>query len=165
MEIKMNFLPPQTTIGKTTLKAALATIMLTGLTTTAMANEASLQFSVESNATRSIRSAATAFERGDFSKSASFSKYALKQGLKKSRKTAAFSNLCAALGAQGELEDAMEACNKALDLVPKNWHALSNRAVLYSLNGEDDLAKQDLQAAILLAADEPKLAHNLEALG
>jgi Flp pilus assembly protein TadD len=161
MEIIMNFLP----LGKTTLKATLATVLLASLTGTAMADEARLQFSVESNATRSIRSAATAFEKGQFSKSASFSNYALKQGLKKSRKTAALSNLCAALGAQGEYDEAMEACNKAIDLAPQNWHALSNRAVIYSLTGNEEKAREDMQAAILLASDEPKLAQNQEILG
>ena len=165
----MNFLPPQTTIGikaiQATIKATLATLVLAGITTTAIAEEAKLEFSVESNATRSIRSAATAFEKGRYSESASFSQYALKQGLKKSRKTAAFSNLCAALGVQGEYEDAMEACNKALDLDADNWRALSNRAVINSLTGNEELAREDLQTAILLAADEPKLAHNLKILG
>lgn len=160
----MNFLPSLNTPGKTTLKAILATFVLAGMTSTALANDAQLQFSVESNATRSIRSGATAFEKGQYAKSASFSNYALKQGLKKSRKTAAYSNLCAALGAQGAYNDAMEACNKALDLAPQNWRALSNRAVLHSQAGNNEKAREDLQAAIFLASDEPKLAHNLEIL-
>ena len=161
----MNFFPPEDKKVKTTLKAVLATIALACMTTTTMANEAQLQFSVESNATRSIRSGATAFEKGQFAKSASFSNYALKQGLKKSRKTAAFSNLCAALGAQAEYETAMDACNKAIDLAPQNWRALSNRAVIYSLTGNEEKAREDMQAAILLASDEPKLAQNHEILG
>ena len=161
----MNFLPLGKTTLKATLKTTLATLVLAGMTSTAMANEAQLQFSVESNATRSIRSAATAFEKGQFSKSASFSKYALKQGLKKSRKTAAYSNLCAALGTQGEYDDALEACDKAIDLAPQNWRALSNRAVIYSLTGNEEQAREDMQAAILLAADEPKLAQNQKILG
>lgn len=161
----MNFFPLGNTKVKTTLKAKFATLVLAGLTTTAIANEAQLQFSVESNATRSIRSAATAFERGDFSKSVSFSNYALKQGLKKSRKTAAYSNLCAALGTQGEYDDALEACNEALDLAHQNWRALSNRAVIYSLTGNEEKAREDMQAAIVLASDEPKLAQNQKILG
>ncbi|NNC37056.1 MAG: hypothetical protein HKO02_06350 [Hyphomonadaceae bacterium] len=161
----MNFLPPRRKHLNTTLKTAIAAITLAGMTGTAMANDTQLQFSVESNATRSISSAATAFERGDYAKSVSFSKYALKQGLKKSRKTAALSNLCAALGVQAQYDDAMEACNKALELKPDNWRALSNRAVLHSLTGNEEQARTDMQAAIVLAADEPKLAQNQKILG
>ena len=161
----MNFFPPEGKTLKTTLKATLATVLMTGLAGTALANDTQLQFSVESNATRSIRASATAFDKGQFKKSVSFSNYALKQGLKKSRKTAAYNNLCAALGAQAEYESAMEACNAALELKPENWRALSNRAVIYSLTGDEEKARADMQAAILLASDEPKLAQNIEILG
>lgn len=161
----MNFLPPRKKHLKTTLKATIASLALAGMAGSAMANDAQLQFSVQSNATRSIGSAATAFERGEFSKSVSFSKYALKQGLKKSRKTAAYNNLCAALGVQAKYEDALDACNKALNLKADNWRALSNRAVIYSLTGNEEQARADMQAAILLASDNPKLVQNIAILG
>jgi Flp pilus assembly protein TadD len=157
----MTFLP----LGKTTLKSILATGLLAAMATPAMADDAAMQFSVESNATRTIGSSATAFERGEFEKSVAFSKYALKQGLKKSRKAAAYSNLCAALGELGEFNDAMEACNAAVEYNPKNWRALSNRAVLHAQAGNDELARADIGAAVILAADEPKLAHNQKILG
>jgi len=157
----MTFLSP----GKTTLKSILAAGLFTALAAPAMASEAGMQFSVESNATRTISAGATAFERGSFDKSEAFSRHALKQGLKKSRKAAAYSNLCAALGEQGELEEAMESCNKAVNYNPKNWRALSNRAVLHAKAGNQDAARADISAAALLTSDEPKLAHNQKVLG
>ena len=161
METIMNFLP----LGKSTIKTTIAAALFAAMASPALAADSSLQFTVESNATRSISSSASAFQKGDFRKSATFSKYALKQGLKKSRKAAAYSNLCAALGAQDEFESAKEACDRAIELNPKNWRALSNRAVINSLVGDQDSAIQDIDSAILLAADEPELAHNKKLLG
>ena len=103
------------------------------------------QFSVSSNATRSIGSAASAFEKGNFSKSVSFSRHALKQGLKKSRKTVAYSNLCAALGAQGEYGEAIEACDSAIKIAPTNWQAYSNRAAANWLSGNKEAALVDME--------------------
>lgn len=104
------------------------------------------QFSVSSNATRSIGSAASAFNKGNFSKSVSFSRHALKQGLKKSRKTVAYSNLCAALGAQGEFGAALEACDSAIKIAPTNWEAYSNRAAVNWLSGNKEAAMADMEA-------------------
>ncbi len=105
------------------------------------------QFSVKSNATRAIGSAASAFEGGDFAKSATFSRYALKQGLKKSRKTVAYSNLCAALGAQGEYGAAIEACDSAIKIAPTNWQAYTNRAAANWLSGNKEAAQADIEKA------------------
>lgn len=158
----MNFLP----LGKTTIKTALATALFAAMATPALANDTALQFTVESNATRSIGASATAFNKGEYAKSISFSSYALKQGLKRSRKAAAYSNLCAALGEQAEYELAKEACDRAIETNPKNWRALSNRAVINSLIGDEASARQDIDSAILLAkSDAPELEHNKKLLG
>jgi Flp pilus assembly protein TadD len=161
METIMNFLP----LGKTTIKTTIAATVLAVMASPALAADANLQFSVDSNATRSISASATAFKKGDYRQSIAFSSNALKQGLKKTRKATAYSNLCAALGAEGELELAKKACDQAVEANPRNWQALSNRAVINALVGDQNAAIQDIDSAILLAADEPKLTHNKKLLG
>lgn len=157
----MNITPP--------LKFAAAAVLTLGFSSTSfaadMSAETTPQFSVKSNATRSIRSGASAFQNGDFAKSAVYSKRALKEGLSKSRKTTAYSNLCAALGAQGEYETALEACNSALEIAPQNWQALSNRASVNWLSGNTDLVSADITKAQELASDAPEIAHNVKVFG
>ena len=148
-----------------TIKTTLAIGLFAAMASPALAADTALQFSVEKNATRSISAAATAFQKGKYAKSINFSNHALKQGLKKSRKAAAYNNLCAAFGAQAEYDQALEACNEALSHNPENWRALSNRAVVYSIIGDQDAARVDINNAILLAADAPELTHNKKLLG
>ncbi len=136
---------------KTTMKLALLTSLTAVFAGSAMAGELASstapQFGVVSNATGSIGAAATAFERGDYAKSITFSRYALKQGLKKSRKATTYSNLCAALGAQGNFGEALTACNSALEIAPQNWQAYENRATVHWLSGNQEAAKVDMATA------------------
>ncbi len=133
------------------MKLALLTALTAVFAGSALAGELdgsiAPQFGVASNATRSIGAAATAFEKGDYSKSITFSRYALKQGLKKSRKATAYSNLCAALGAQGSFGEALTACNSALEIAPQNWQAYENRATVHWLSGNQEAAKVDMDRA------------------
>ncbi|PHR58678.1 MAG: hypothetical protein COA43_10505 [Robiginitomaculum sp.] len=122
---------------KTSLKSVAAIALTLGFASTAFAADHTSEFGVTSNATRSIRSAASAFAKGDFANSEAYSRRALKEGLKKSRKAVAYSNLCAALGAQGELEAAQEACASALKIAPKNEQALANQAALKAHAGSE----------------------------
>lgn len=134
---------------KTSLKLGALTVLMATFTSPAFASDSAASvapaFSVSSNATRSIGSAASAFEKGNFTKSVSFSRHALKQGLKKSRKTVAYSNLCAALGAQGEYGEAIEACDSAIKIAPTNWQAYSNRAAANWLSGNKEAALVDME--------------------
>jgi len=156
----MNTLP----LPKTIQFAALA-LTLTAFAAPALAADNAPQFSVEKTATRSIASGATAFNKGDYSKSAAYSRYALKQGLKKSRRTVAYSNLCAALGADGRYDEALEACDSALKVSPQNWQAFSNRAAVNWLSGDKTQAMQDISSARDINADAPVISYNLEVLG
>ncbi|PHR91341.1 MAG: hypothetical protein COA69_12585 [Robiginitomaculum sp.] len=160
----MNALPPLQNLLKIAAFTAL-TATFTGMAFAADMAEATPQFSVQSNATRSIRSGASAFEQGNFAKSVVFSKRALKEGLKKSRKTVAYSNLCAGLGAQGAYDDAREACDSALKIAPQNWQAFSNRAVVNWLSGDKEQAAADFASAQKLASDAPAITHNAQIFG
>ena len=146
---------------------AIGSIIIGGLAfcTNAVAGDTHPQFSVQSNATRAIRSSVNAFHAGKFDKSVAYSRYALKQGLKKSRRSVAYSNLCAAQGVQGHFDKAMEACNQALEVDPANWQALSNRAAVHWLMDNKANAKTDILAAKALNADAPEIRKNIKIFG
>lgn len=114
------------------------------------------EFFVASNATRAIQNAAKAFHRQKYDKSVAYSRYALRQGLKTSRRTIAYSNLCAALGAKGAYEKAIDACNLAIQTDPENWRAIYNRGVVYARTGAREKSNADMRAAQDLSPDAPR---------
>jgi len=77
-----------------------------------------------------IRAGVKAFKRGQYAKTVTFQKAALKSKLSPRKAAIAQSNLCAAYGAMGEYGSASEACETALTLRPDYAPALSNKAAL-----------------------------------
>ena len=77
-----------------------------------------------------VRLSIKAFKKGDFERSAAFSKSALKSSMSDRRAAIVHTNLCAAYGEMGELEQAAEACDTALELRPDYQPALVNREAL-----------------------------------
>lgn len=161
----MNISPPKFTAKSIALLSAMALMLPISQASageTAPAAVPSPQFSVQSSATRLIGSSARAFHKGKIDQSIVYSRMALKTGLSKSRKAIAFSNLCAAFGANGQLDEAMTACNAALDLRPSHAYALSNRGALLWHAGDHDAARADFRAA-KAAKNAPKgLSHNIQ---
>ena len=104
-------------------------------------------FAVHSAANTYIRGGYSAYERGEFKKSAVFSRRATAKGNKKSRRSIAYANLCAALGQQNKLVAALEACDSAIALDPKNWRARNNRGVVEYRLGKSAAAAADFAAA------------------
>jgi Flp pilus assembly protein TadD len=103
--------------------------------------------------------------KGDYSKAAAFNRDALHQGLKTSHMTVVYSNQCATLGAQGNYDAALEACDKALALTPTNWQAFSNRAAVNWLAGDKLQAKQDIISAKSLDGVAPEITYNMNVFG
>jgi len=87
-------------------------------------------FTVVSSADGNIRSSAKAFKKGNFAESAMFSRVAIKSSLSNKREAIAQSNLCAAYGAMGEMENARLACTTSLELRPGYEPAVANKATL-----------------------------------
>ena len=108
----------------------LALISAFALTATSAFATDTQGFTAATAADPKIRTAATEFKRGDFKKSAAFSRAALKGSLKKSKQAVAQSNLCAAYGALGELDLAGKACDAALAIRPNYAPAMTNKAAL-----------------------------------
>ena len=63
----------------------------------------------------------------------------------------ALNALCAALTSSGEIEEAIEACNRAIELDPSSWEALNTRGTAYYVSGQADLALQDYRKALDMA--------------
>lgn len=91
---------------------------------------ASATFIAKSAADSRIREGAKAFKRGDFERSISYSRSALKQSLSRKRAAIAHSNLCAAYASIGEMEKASASCHAALELRPGYEPAVTNKAAL-----------------------------------
>ena len=156
---------------KTITKILLATTFFAGVASTAnmaAANEtaaSSPQFTAQQSTKRVVNKGFSAYTEGDFSKSVAYSRYALQQGLKKSHKTIVYNNLCAALGTQGRYDDAIEACDKALELTPTNWQAYSNRAAANWLAGDKLQARQDIESAKKIDDQAPEITYNVNVFG
>jgi tetratricopeptide (TPR) repeat protein len=109
-----------------------------------------------------IRAGIAAFDKADYAKAAFFQKSALKSGLSRTRKVAAYTNLCAAEAARGQLEDAKTACDAALAISPNAWDALNNRGVVFWLSGDKNAAATDFAAAKAADGSNSVISHNLQ---
>ena len=67
---------------------------------------------------------------------------------------------CAAHLARKELVAALSDCDHALARDPKSAAALSNRASVWILAGEEKRALVDIEAALVLTPDDPSLYYN-----
>ena len=70
------------------------------------------------------------------------------RGLDKARgsmeKRAALSNLCAGYLMLEQLDEALGYCNRALAINDGNWRVYNNRALIYVMKGQFELAEADL---------------------
>ncbi len=96
----------------------------------AMAAEMTDGFSVTSTTDGKIRAGVSAFKKGDYSKSVSFHRAALKSSLSARKAGIAQSNLCAAYAKLEMMDKAQAACFAALELRPGYAPAKANKAAL-----------------------------------
>ncbi len=117
-------------------------------------------FAVQTAADSNIRGGYNAYGHKEWKKSAFFNKKGAAKGNKKSRRSIAYSNLCAALAQQGKLDEALAACNAAVEMAPANWRALNNRGAVNLLSGNEAAAHADFAAALPLAKGAAEVTHN-----
>lgn len=129
--------------------AATAALAFIGVLATpaAHAEAGTPAFAVQSIAGSHMRLGYNAYQAGDYEKAARFTTKGTVKGIKKSRRAIAYSNLCAALGQQGVLDAAREACASALEMAPNNWRAMNNRGVVNYLAGDKVAASTDFTTA------------------
>jgi len=120
-------------IRKSLMTIAAAAMMLP---TAAFAADAPSGLTVKSTTNGIVKMSVKAFNNGDYERSAKLSKQALKAGMSKNRRAIAYTNLCAAEAALGNMEAAGEACENALDLRPGYEFAVANKSALTVLLAE-----------------------------
>ncbi len=132
--------------------AAIAAVAFLGLVSVpaVSAETGTPSFATQSAANANIRGGYNAYARGDYKDAVTFNKRATKKGLRKSRRSIAYANLCASYGQLGDLDAALEACNTAMELSPKNWRAGNNRGVVEFLAGNKMAALADFTASAAL---------------
>lgn len=74
----------------------------------------------------------------------------LKGGLGRSDLQDANNDLCVAYYFLAEYEKALEHCNEAIKLVPNHWVHYNNRANIFLMQGDVELAKKDYMKALRL---------------
>ncbi|MCG8505742.1 MAG: tetratricopeptide repeat protein [Sphingomonadales bacterium] len=70
--------------------------------------------------------------------------------------------LCIGHTMKGEIEAAIEACNRAITMMPSKWEALNSRATAHYTAGRYQAAIEDYRKALALAPGLDVLQHNLE---
>lgn len=117
-------------------KAGLATLAAIAMTATLPAASAvaadapSANFVVKSTTDARIKLGVKAFNKGDFERSASYNRQAIKASLSRRKTAIAQSNLCATYAALDMMDDAQTACTAALELRPDYAPAQANKAAL-----------------------------------
>ena len=74
----------------------------------------------------------------------------------------AYNALCISLTANGEYEEAMDACNSAIKQYPSRWMALNSRGSLNFKSGKFDAALSDYQKALKGAPNTTLITRVLE---
>ena len=117
------------------------------------------EFVVQTTTTGIIQLSARKFESGEYRQAAGIALQATERGLTSGRRSAAWSNLCAARAMQGQYDAAIEACETALN-ARVTWQANNNYgAVLYRAGRLAD-SERAFAAAFEIAPDESVIAEN-----
>ncbi|MBL8629068.1 MAG: tetratricopeptide repeat protein [Rhodospirillaceae bacterium] len=109
-----------------------------------------------------VDESANALGREQWRKGAELAEKALRSGeLAPQNLPAAYNNLCIGLMRTGRLDDAMEACNKAIGLRPRQWSFYNNRANIYFYRNEFDRALAEYYKAMTFSPNDDILLQNI----
>lgn len=87
---------------------------------------------------------ASALTTGDPERGVELTLIGLKQARGTIERRAALSNLCAGYLMLEQLDEALRYCNEAIEVDELNWRVYNNRALIYVMKGEFELAEADL---------------------
>lgn len=118
------------------------------------------QFAAHRTANSDVRAQYHAVERAQWNQAAHFGREATRSGAAPGHKAAAFTNLCIVYAHTGESEDAIAACDAALEIRPEAWRAFNNRGAAAWLAGDHDAARADFIRAAEIAANEDEVLAN-----
>ena len=87
---------------------------------------------------------AAALRIGDAEEGVRLTRRGLAMATGQRERVAGYSNLCAGLAMLERLEDALQACNRALQLDDEHWRSYSNRALVYLKQERYPEAERDI---------------------
>jgi tetratricopeptide (TPR) repeat protein len=99
----------------------------------------------------------TALQMGRFEEGVRLTLAGLKQPNSPKDEAAGHSNVCAGYAALKRWEEALEHCNRALELDHTNWRTYNNRAAVFVGLKKFDLAMTDVNTGLELAPDSETL--------
>ena len=89
---------------------------------------------------------AAALRVGDAEHGVRLTERGLMSATSRRERVAGFSNLCAGLAMLDRLDEALEACNRALEIDDGHWRSYSNRALVYLKQERYPEAERDISA-------------------
>ena len=87
---------------------------------------------------------AAALRMGDAEEGVRLTQRGLSRATRQRDRVAGYSNLCAGLVMLERLDEALQACNRALELDDRHWRSYSNRALVYLRQERYAEAEQDI---------------------
>lgn len=109
-----------------------------------------------------VNESAYALDRKNWNQGVNLAREALRSGeLMPSNLPAAYNNLCIGLTGMGKFDDAMEACNKAIELRPRQWSFYNNRGNIHYYRGEFDRALAEYYKALTFSPNDDVLLQNI----
>jgi len=98
-----------------------------------------------------------ALERGRFEDGIRLTLAGLEEPATERDQAAGHSNICAGYAALKRYAEALEHCNRALELDPGNWRTYNNRAAVFVGLKQFDLAMTDVNAGLEIAPESATL--------
>ncbi|SDM83848.1 tetratricopeptide repeat protein [Maricaulis salignorans] len=141
----------------------LASVLAAGAASGAQAQacDAEPQFAAHRTANGLVRAQYNAVTRSQWPQAIHFGEEVAGSGAASGQRAAALTNLCYAFAATAEYDQAVEACNAAIELRPDAWRAINNRGAAQWLAGDHAAATADFNAAATLAGNEDEVQANL----
>lgn len=104
-----------------------------------------------------LHDGAEALMAGDAKEGVRLTLLGLQQTGSRRDRITAWSNLCAGYALLGELEAALEFCDRVLEVNDRHWRAYNNRALVYVKMQRYEAAEQDLQKGEAIAPNSRTL--------
>jgi Flp pilus assembly protein TadD len=109
-----------------------------------------------------VNESAYALDRENWRQGAALAQEALRSGeLMPSNVPAAYNNLCIGLTGLGKFDEAMTACNKAIELKPRQWSFYNNRGNIHFYRSEFDRALAEYYKAMTFSPGDEVLLQNI----
>lgn len=136
--------------------------LVMALATACMMTATSAQAQMFSRGNGLVNESAHALDRGKWDKGVTLARQALRSGeLSPNNMPAALNNLCIGLTGQGQYDEALETCNRAIDKRPREWSFYNNRANIHFYRAQYNQALSDYYKALTFSPGDTVLITNI----